>query len=368
MHKHYCLTLLSFFVITCSFAQKKDTVRKYLDENFAFTRRGNAAYPALAIKSGDHWLLYATYPDTSLLLTIWFKDADLTVRDGPFSLYFGKGKIWTKGYFVDNAQYGLWKYWYQNGTLKDSGMIVNGQLANTWMSWSENGLPLARGEFKIDSSIIAKPTKLGPSSSLVPVTDGLIKIRNGAWVTYHPNGNKSDSGQYLNNTKAGYWKLWYESGVIEAEGEFKNDSLVGEWKWYRENGNLSSKEFYKENKLHKLECYDEEGKYSGEFCSILKPPFPLGNFSDFQNYMMDNIQMPKELRNKELNGIIIIQCTVSQDGKLNKVIVNGPYKTLNEEVVKFFHTLTTWSPAIVHNRAVEYTIEYKLPLSPGAEE
>jgi len=348
--------------------RKKDTVRKYLDEHYALTNRANAVYAALAIRSEDHWVLYATYPDTTLLLTIWFRDANLTVRDGPFSLYFGKQKKWVQGYFVNNAQYGLWRYWYPNGTLKDSGLIVNGQLSKKWMSWSESGVPVAMGEYEVDSSLIITPGKLGQSSSLIPSTDDLIKTRTGAWITYFSNGKMADSGQYFKNKRAGHWKLWYESGILEAEGEFKNDSLVGEWKWYRQNGNLSTKEFYKENKLHKLECFDEEGKYSGEFCSVLKPPFPIGNFSDFQNYMMDNIQVPKDLRNKELKGNITIECTISQDGKLSKLIVNGPYKSLNDEVEKFFRTLTTWSPAVAHNRVVEYTIEYKLPLSFGVEE
>ena len=79
--------------------------------------------------------------------------------------------------------------------------------------------------------------------------------------------------------------------------------------------------------------------------------------------MMDNIKIPRELQNKELRGTVSIQCEISKDGKLKKLKVTSPYKPLTEEVEKFFNTLTNWSPAIVHNRAVDYTIEYKLPLA-----
>jgi hypothetical protein len=115
-------------------AQKNDTVRKYLDGNFALCNRARAAYSALAVKDDDHWILYATYPDTSVLLTVWFKDRDLTIKDGPYTFFFGKGRKAMQGSYVNNQQQGGWKFWYPNGILRDSGVIENGQMGGTWIS------------------------------------------------------------------------------------------------------------------------------------------------------------------------------------------------------------------------------------------
>ena len=65
---------------------QKDSVRKYLDADLHFTTKKDMVYPAMAIRSDEHWMLYAVYPDTSLLLKVSFKDAALTIKDGPFVL------------------------------------------------------------------------------------------------------------------------------------------------------------------------------------------------------------------------------------------------------------------------------------------
>ena len=53
-----------------SHAQNKDTVLKYLDEQLHLTTKKNAVYYGVAVKQGDHWMLYALYPDTTPLLKL----------------------------------------------------------------------------------------------------------------------------------------------------------------------------------------------------------------------------------------------------------------------------------------------------------
>src|SRR6476469_1955617 len=96
----FLILAICFFLTSFSFAQKKDTVRKYLDENFSLTSRANAYYYAVSIRQDDHYLLYAVYPDSTVLLKAWFKDRDLSVKDGPYEFYFGKRRIAMKGYYM----------------------------------------------------------------------------------------------------------------------------------------------------------------------------------------------------------------------------------------------------------------------------
>jgi len=156
MLRFRCL-IFSLLATLTAFSQKGDTLRKYLDQGYSLSKRGRAVYPALAIRKDDHWMLIATYPDTSLLLVAWFKDKNLTIKDGPYSFYYGNGKQYVQGYFVNNLPMGGWQYWYANGVLKDSGVMQNGQMVQTWKSWHENGSLMAIGNYKFDSSIVVLP-------------------------------------------------------------------------------------------------------------------------------------------------------------------------------------------------------------------
>ena len=100
-------------------SQRADTLRKYLDNSLAFTNKNKAVYPAVAIQTGDHWYLFAVYPDTGTLLKAYFKDRELKIKDGPLTLYHPNNIKAMECRYVNNVQQGVWKYYYKNGQLKD---------------------------------------------------------------------------------------------------------------------------------------------------------------------------------------------------------------------------------------------------------
>ena len=55
--------------------------------------------------------------------------------------------------YINNVQQGVWKYYYKNGQLKDSGIIKNNQMVNTWYSWYPNGQIMAVMEYLPPDSI-----------------------------------------------------------------------------------------------------------------------------------------------------------------------------------------------------------------------
>src|SRR5689334_21248447 len=116
--------LISLLLIpTISFSQKKDTVLKYLDNELNFTTAQNDVFVGVAIKGEKSWLLYSLYQDTTPLLRAYYKDKNLTIKDGPYILYFPKYKKAKEGTYVNNKMYGVWKFYYPNGNLKDSGLM-----------------------------------------------------------------------------------------------------------------------------------------------------------------------------------------------------------------------------------------------------
>lgn len=366
MYKIITLSLLVTVACFNSAAQKKqpDTLRKFLDSRLAFTNKANMEFPALALRDADHWLLISVYPDTAVLLRAYFLDEKLTIKDGPFTLYHPKRIKAIQGNFVNNIKQGPWQSWHTNGQLKDSGIYINNHLTGAWYSWNDSGRLISIHHYLDSTHIKTVPRgTVNPREKHPAILSGdtSIGILDGPAMTFYPNGQMRDSGTYKLNRKEGTWKYWYSNGHLESVGTYVHNAQEGEWEYYRETGIRSSREKYTKNKVTALACFDEQGNPSGNACAILKPPVALGKFMDFDKYALDNMFWPEPLKRTDIEGTVEIEYTISQEGKLkNLKVISSPHKLMTEEVFRFFRTLQ-WSPAVSHNRPIEYTMKYSVP-------
>jgi len=356
------------FISSCYICdgQPEGSFRKYLDDDFEFTTQKKATYSAMAMKSGDHWMMLAVYPDTDTLLKAYFRDKSLRIKDGPFTMYHAKNLKAFEGQYVNNVQQGIWKYYYRNGQLKDSGMIKNNQMVNTWRSWHENGKQLAIANYMSPDSIpddliilaVPQPGKTGLLHS-----DTTINYPHGKWTEFHDNGNQKQSGNYLRGWRDGEWTSWYANGGMESKGSYYKDEQQGDWEYYFENGKTSTREKYKDNKVVAMECFDENGNSIGSFCSILKPATPeLNRFVSFESYMLDNIFWPVDLKGVDVSGVVKLRYTITKDGKLKDVtVLESPHQSLTDEVKRFLYSIQKWAPAISHNRTIEFNGLLEVP-------
>lgn len=344
---------------------KRDVLMKYLDADLRFTRKANAAYEAVAVREQDHWLLIAVYPDSTPLLRIYFKDRAMTVKDGPFTVYYGTGMKALEGYYLENRREGVWKFWYPSGTLKDSGMLVNDLCSGGWKGWHENGQLRSEVEYlqekQLDSSIIPN-ISAEPEQSVVAQGD-LYGTLHGTYTTYSAMGQLLQKGWYDHGKKTGAWDFFYPDGNRECRGSFDTDLQDGRWEYFHENGHTSTKETYERGKLAALECYDTSGAFTGNMCSVLKPPVAvLEKYTDFNSYMLEQLQWPEALEGNAVNGIVQVEFTISREGCVKEVrILESPHPLISQEVVRFLHSIPEWSPAISHNRTVEFTQKLRIP-------
>ena len=275
-------------------SQQGDTVKKYLDEKFQLTDKRNSAHTALAIRENDHWYLTTDYPDgNGPLFKIYFKDKNLTIYDGPRTIYHQNKTKSEEITLRDNVANGLFRSWYENGTLKDSG-------------------------------------------------------------------------QYVDGKKSGQWRSWYADGTLESSGLFNTNLREGDWNWYYENGKISTKETYAKNKISKLECYDADGKYSGDRCGIAKMPIPQGNFTSIDAFLQDNISWSKDMTNLLTSGtwIVKLKFTISKTGSLTDVsVVDSPNEVFTKEALRLIALVPEWIPAVSHNRIVEHSMEFQIPFT-----
>lgn len=345
-------------------AQKGDTLRKYLNESLEYSSKDDAAYGAMAIKSGEYWFMMAVYPDTSILLKAYFKDKKLSIKEGPFTLYYPNKLKAMEGNYSNNVQQGVWKFYHRNGQMKDSGMLKNNQMVNTWYSWHENGQLFSIATYPSDDLVPDKytPMKLDRKPGVL-ADDPIVNAKDGVWKSYHPNGKLRDSGSYKQTAKNGYWASFHENGQPESVGTYNLDVQEGIWEYFHTNGQPSTKEKYVNGKVVDLACFDENGQPTGSFCSLLKPPTPiLERFADFKTYMLDHLFWPKELDGKDVNGLVKISYTISKDGLLTEFkVLQSPHELISKEVERFFRSIEKWAPAVSHNRTIELAVLLDIP-------
>jgi antitoxin component YwqK of YwqJK toxin-antitoxin module len=337
--KQWNTLLISLLLLQPAFSQR-DSIRKYLDESLRFTSRKNSTYPALAIGSGDHWILYAAYPDTSMMLKIAFKDRALTVKDGICTIYYPKNIVSQTGFFTNNRATGQWRAWYRKSQLQTEGVMQNGYFTGIWKSYYENG-QLKTVQTYEDSIAASRRTALdlntgaanpGLMDDFAP--DGILE---GASTTWYPNGNK------------------------ESEVNYHNDTLSGVCTWFRENGQPSSRETYVNGKVAELDCYDSTGTPTGSTCSILKLPVLLHTFFTALDYIEFELHKEKFKDIKE-EGEVVASFTVTKSGKLQGLVIkSSPDEALSKHLQKIFELMPGWSPAIVHNRAIDYPMQLTIP-------
>jgi antitoxin component YwqK of YwqJK toxin-antitoxin module len=338
MIRFHCLVILLLFAGT-GFAQQ-DSVRKYLDADLHFTTKKDFVFAAMAVKQADHWLLYAVYPDTSVLLRFLFKDAALTIKDGPFLLFHPKGIVAQKGYFKNNIANGHWQSFYPEGQLKDEGDITNNHFSGVWKAWYRNGLPMSSKTYVYsDSMITGEPVHENSPAKMQKVLDDFT----------------------LEGVLEGPSSSWYENGKKESEVNYHNDSLSGSCSWFRPDGNPSSKEVYTNGKVTDLECYDETGKYTGATCSILKLPVFIHPVYSATDYIVDELHKERH-RGITAYGEAEVSFTVTQKGTVEKLAVTkSPDATLSKLILQIFAKMPAWSPAVTHNRKVDYPVKLVIP-------
>lgn len=320
--------LLFSFIPFSVLAQKKDTIRQFLDENLMPTKKENAQFYGVALKRNDHWQLYAIYPDTTPVINAFFKDKKLTIKDGQYTVYYPKNRKAAEGLYMENKKNGRWLSWYENGQIKDSGTIWNDRPVGNWKVWHENG----------QLSIACQYKDLSQTSP-------------------ENNHNITSSDQGI---KDGNYQSWYPNGKTESIGQYKEDMLAGEWQWFYENGNQSTKELYEKGKITSMVCFDSSGKETGDFCSIVRPATVVG-IGNYREYIKDSLRWPLEALQKNIQGKVNVKLEISKTGDVLKMDITSDQPILKKAVEDLLTSFHKWYPAVSHNRPTEWVDEFDIP-------
>jgi len=59
--------------------------------------------------------------------------------DGPYTTYYGNGRVQSKSFFKNGRLHGDFRAYYKNGNLKEQGQYAYGKPVGTWYSYGKNG-------------------------------------------------------------------------------------------------------------------------------------------------------------------------------------------------------------------------------------
>lgn len=123
----------------------------------------------------------------------------------------------------------------QRGCIErsDDGDIKQGP----WVTWYANGQKSEEVHFK-DNVNHGSYTAWYANGQIAATTNYKMGKEDGPWETWFENGQKSEHGQHVNGKPDGVWTSWYESGQKESEGPYIDGLEHGIWSYWDQAGDL----------------------------------------------------------------------------------------------------------------------------------
>ena len=141
------------------------------------------------------------------------------------NFFTSKGKLQSKGFFIDRTRVGAWKYYFPDGKLMSEEFYNNGKLEGKLVNYYPNGKPTEITEYKngIKNGLSQKYSSDGVLIEEVRFENGQL---NGLAKYFELNGNLKETGIYKDNKRFGKWEFYLDGEVadekdIEKKKKFK---------------------------------------------------------------------------------------------------------------------------------------------------
>jgi antitoxin component YwqK of YwqJK toxin-antitoxin module len=179
-------------------------------------------------------------------------------RTGKWTDYHSNGQVYMEGEYdpATGKEMGTWREFYLSGEKMAMGPR-NGDRSGQWTFYDKSGTIIHQfdfdgNDFMPKAAVLWKDgRKIGQgklSMGLCKYDNGKDQItatgliKDGPWIEYHANGQKSAEGTYVSNRKDGKWAFYNEAGQKTAEGRLLMEKKDGEW-MELENGQMVKKKY-----------------------------------------------------------------------------------------------------------------------------
>ena len=234
-------------------------------------------------------------------------------RQGHFEYYNSEKKLTSEGDYIDGYADSIWKYYYQpSGHLKKK-------------------------------------------------------------IIFHKGKMMSDQA-FEDSSEALTYERWYDNGAEVAYKKYAKGTLTyektiqGNVYTYDANGRISTESNSEDSKTKLQHQYDENGKEtitkisnvpSQIYTVIEQLPEPPFNLKD---YISQNMHYPKLARKAGIQGRVLVQFIVNEDGSISDVIVvKSAHPLIDEEAKNIIASMPKWRPGKQNGKKVK--VYYTQPIS-----
>ncbi|MBN1598477.1 MAG: hypothetical protein JW894_09300 [Bacteroidales bacterium] len=196
------------------------------------------------------------YSDNGELLSVGLIDIEGN-KKGIWKNYYLDGSIKETGEYVNNLKEGRWTYYFNNGQIEQIGEFVKGKENGTWKWYSEKGELLKEEEF-YNGKEEGLYTEYDESGNVIVVGEYFDGEKEGEWTLII--NDFSAKGSYVTGLRDGKWRYYYDDGSVMFEGNYIQGNPDGKHKYYHPNGELKEEQFFSGGIPNKhWKKFDEEG-------------------------------------------------------------------------------------------------------------
>ncbi len=188
--------------------------------------------------------------------------------------YYSNGKIRLEGKFKNNKKSGVWKYYFEDGTLFAQTDYTQMQEGSLWQVYLNKDSLLVDKNDKLLA--IAFSDEQTPVSIRVKRNEGEVFLRffnsfklmervnlkgnipHGQAMSWFEDGNLNSIHFYYDGHQDSTYVVYAQNGQRILSGQYNKGIKIGKWEYYNENGKPLGYEIY-DTDGNKLSSIDNQG-------------------------------------------------------------------------------------------------------------
>ncbi|MCF8278574.1 MAG: hypothetical protein K9J17_17735 [Flavobacteriales bacterium] len=155
-------------------------------------------------------------------------------KQGNWKKTYSNGKVRYEGQFKDDEPFGLFKYYYDNGSLQaTNNHIGDGKVANH--AYHKNGKIKAKGIFH-DQLKDSLWQYFNENEQLVLEENYIMDTLHGSQKTYYENQQLGEETHFNHGEKHGPWNKFFDNGKPWVVATYDDGNLHGDFVMYNDDG------------------------------------------------------------------------------------------------------------------------------------
>lgn len=261
----------------------------------------------------------------------WF---DTVYVDSVKTFYVSTNTIRSRSFYEDGIQEGPYKFYHENGRLKEEGVSSGVLKIGTVKYWTDQGI-IQKELFFLDYSKRKEGKEIYKIVNYWNGTTQLVKDGQGHCQCYLNEDGALEEGKVTDGYRDLTWKI--------TSGD-----------------TLTAVEIYKEGILKK-----GEAKYKGKiivYNEVYTQAIIHGGYNALVKFLAKNIKYPSRARDSRVSGKVYVKFIVDVNGDISSIsILRGADHDLNKEAMRVVGLMDPWIPA--QSRGIPVKSTFILPVS-----